>query len=79
MPADKQLPKKSFLTPKQVLEICRTNVEALHNLHYLMEIHVTDPARLSIYLKTMQDHLQKMTDELCRKPELNEAAAREEC
>jgi hypothetical protein len=57
----------SDLTPEEILAICRTNVEALHNLHYLMKLHVAETRLLTHDLGLMELHLKKMTDELCRK------------
>jgi hypothetical protein len=67
MVAEKPILPGSSLTPEDILEICRTNVEALHNLHYLMKAHVDVPRLLTFDLDLMNTHLQKMTDELCRK------------
>jgi hypothetical protein len=64
---DKPILPRNSLTTEQVLEICRTNVEALHNLHYIMKAHVDVPRLLLFDLDLMNSHLQKMTNELCRK------------
>jgi hypothetical protein len=55
------------VTPQQVLEVCRTNVEALHNLKFLMNANLTDAEAMATYLEIMDKHLQNMTNELCRK------------
>ena len=58
---------RNDVTPKQILDVCRTNVEALHNLKFLMNENVADPEAMASYLEMMDKHLQNMTDELCRK------------
>jgi len=55
------------VTPEQILGVCRTNVEALHNLKFLINENVADPEAVASYLEMMDKHLQNMTDELCRK------------
>ena len=55
------------VTPKQILDVYRTNVEALDNLKFLMNENVADPEAMASYLEMMDKHLQNMTDELCRK------------
>ena len=52
---------------EKIVDVCRTNVEALHNLHFLMAAHIKEPEHLTDDLKLMDAHLQAMTDELCRK------------
>jgi hypothetical protein len=39
------------VTPKQILDVCRTNVEALHNLKFLMNENVADPEAMASYLE----------------------------
>ena len=51
---------------ERVAGVCRTNIESLHNLRYLMGEHINRPAFLLEYLQAMEVHLQAMTDELCR-------------
>jgi hypothetical protein len=58
---------RTSVTPQRVLEVCRTNVEALHNLKFLMNASVTDAEAMATYLEIMDKHLQNMTNELCRK------------
>ena len=55
------------VTVEQILEVCRTNVEALHNLKFLMDAHLADPEAMATYLGIMDKHLQGMTGELCKK------------
>lgn len=58
---------QSAIDPSAILDICRTNVEALHHLKYLMSQEIEKPELLAKYLIVMEIHLQNMTDELCRK------------
>jgi hypothetical protein len=75
MTAESHLPGSS-LTPDQILEVCRTNVEALHNVYFLLNAHVNAPNLLKDDLVLMSSHLESMTDSLCREPEKVKAAAR---
>jgi hypothetical protein len=55
------------ITPEQILAVCRTNVEAMHNLAFLMKEHISDPEALANHFRSLDGHLLNMTNELCRK------------
>jgi hypothetical protein len=71
-------PSVDHARQEKIVEVCRTNVEALHNLQFLMFAHVTEPDHLSEYLEIMNEHLQKMTDVLCRKTLTNSMTPNDE-
>jgi hypothetical protein len=67
MEADDTNISRNAIPLEKIVDVCRTNVEALHNLHFLMTAHIKDPEHLTVDLGVMNVHLQAMTDELCRK------------
>jgi hypothetical protein len=71
-------PSVDHARQEKIVKVCRTNVEALHNLQFLMFAHVTEPDHLSEYLEIMNEHLQKMTDVLCRKTLTNSMTPNDE-
>jgi hypothetical protein len=51
---------------EQIREVCRANIESLHNLVFLLRQHRTQPDQIDHYTTTIQAHLEKITDALCR-------------
>jgi hypothetical protein len=51
----------------EILELCRSSVAALHNLHFLMKQTTGDTAKMSEYIRISGEHIQRMTDVLCLK------------
>ena len=52
---------------EQIREVCRENIESLHNLVFLLRQHRAQPDQVDRYTTTIQSHLEKITDALCRK------------
>jgi hypothetical protein len=46
----------------EILELCRTSVSALHDLHFLMKQTTGDTTKMSEYVRMSGEHIQKMTD-----------------
>lgn len=67
MEADQPNVSLNAIPLERIVDVCRTNVEALHNLQFVMCAHIKEPEQLTVDLKLMDAHLQAMTDELCRK------------
>ncbi|CAN5441581.1 hypothetical protein BH10ACI4_BH10ACI4_28330 [soil metagenome] len=60
-------PTVAGLSEKEMLELCRRDVEAMHNLHFLLlreEVSKDDRKDLETQ---MGDDLDHLTDILCRK------------
>jgi hypothetical protein len=51
----------------RIREVCREHIESLHNLVFLLRQHRTQPDQVDHYATTLQSHLEKITDALCRK------------
>jgi hypothetical protein len=51
----------------EILELCRTSVAALHDLHFLMKQITGDTAKMSEYIRISGEPIQKMTEVLCLK------------
>jgi len=58
---------KQLLTEKEVLDLCRTEVEAMHDIHFLMSRPDVSHDDTQLCLAHMHQSLQKLTDILCRK------------
>jgi hypothetical protein len=48
---------------EQIREVCRENID---NLVFLLRQHRAQPDQIDRYTSTMQSHLEKITDALCR-------------
>ncbi|AFL89229.1 hypothetical protein Terro_2997 [Terriglobus roseus DSM 18391] len=57
---------KQLLSEKEVLDLCRTEVEAMHDVHFLMSRPNVSHDDLQLCLAHMNGSLQKLTDILCR-------------
>jgi hypothetical protein len=57
---------EQLVSAEEALELCRTDVEAMHNLQYLVADLVQPSETLQTYLKEIDRHLQHLTDVLCR-------------
>jgi hypothetical protein len=54
------------LSEKEVLDLCRTEVETMHNVHYLMSRPDVPRDVMQRYLGNMSDSLEHLTNLLCR-------------
>jgi hypothetical protein len=48
----------------EILDLCRTSVAALHDLHFLMKQTTGDAAKMSEYVRMSGEHIQKMTGDI---------------
>jgi hypothetical protein len=62
--SDRQITHAEY---EQIREVCRENIESLHNLVFLLRQHRAQPDQVDRYTTTIQSHLEKITDALCRK------------
>jgi hypothetical protein len=46
-------------TTAEILQQCRTNVEALHYIVHLMRYHITEPEALEHHIHLMETHLAR--------------------
>jgi hypothetical protein len=58
--SDRQITHAEY---EQIREVCRENIEPLHNL---VCQHRAKPDQVDRYTTTIQSHLEKITDALCR-------------
>ena len=65
MAVESNQPAKA-VSVEEMLELCRTDVEALHNLQHIV-VELVEPSEpLQTYLREIDRHLQHLTDVLCR-------------
>lgn len=49
----------------QIRELCQSHIEALHNLHFLLEREVVPDSGAAILLRAFKGHLDCVTKALC--------------
>ena len=54
---------------EEILQLCRTHIDAMHNLQFLLKAKVPKGSDAAGYLDAMENHLQCVTNALCRLPE----------
>lgn len=58
--------KVEGLSENEVLDLCRSEVETMHNVHYLMSCPDVPRDTMQRYLADMSRSLEHLTDILCR-------------
>jgi hypothetical protein len=53
---------------ERIREVCRENIESLHNLVFLLRQHREQPDRIDHDATVIEVHLETITNALCRQP-----------
>jgi hypothetical protein len=67
MSVEKGSPNPSIPSHKEIVELCRCDVEAMHNLYFLLRCRDIQDAILNEYLNGIGHYLDHLTDILCRR------------
>ena len=66
----------SGLTAEEIIRICRSEIESIHNLQYLLVADADDPEMVRQHTELLGKQLRTMTDLLCRRVPTFETAPR---
>jgi hypothetical protein len=64
---DAPIPDDIRPTPKEIIALCRSDLEVMYNLEFLFRADAEDSGKVRVYADLMSQHLERVNKILCGK------------